>query len=162
MTARKKTAAPISPAQPKRTPRTPKKASAPPPADWAPAFLAALSQTANIRDSAKAAGIGRTTVYDRRDIDEVFAKAMADAIEDAVDDLALEARRRATRTRRPSDVLLIFLLKAHRPDVYRERYDVKHGGRIETGAAETMTDDELARIIQAGAAVPKPSAANPS
>ena len=29
-----------------------------------------------------------------------------------------------------SDVLLIFLLKGHRPEKYRERYQVEHAGKV--------------------------------
>jgi hypothetical protein len=42
-----------------------------------------------------------------------------------------------------SDTLAIFLLKAHRPEKYRERYDVKHSGALTLDKAREMTDDEL-------------------
>lgn len=99
-------------------------------------------------------GIGRTTAYDWRADDEDFAKAWDEALEDALDKLELEARRRAhdglikkkfTPKGRPvidpatgeqyyereySDTLLIFLLKGGRPEKYRERYEQKIEGEI--------------------------------
>lgn len=133
--------------------------------DWAPRFLASLRETANIRASAEAAGVDRTTAYRRRDSDPAFAAAMAAALDDAVDSLELEARRRAYHgVRKPviyqgevsgvwldeagrrvshdapgarfvpltlveySDTLMIFLLKAHRPEKYRENSRVEVGG----------------------------------
>ena len=155
MTAKKKKTA-------KRTKRTPKRRSAP---DWAPRFLVALADSANIRASAAAAGIGRTAVYQRRDSDAEFAAAMAAALDDACDDLELEGRRRARHgvdepvvyqgelmgvwhdaagnvvnkdtpgaiqtpltIKKYSDVLLIFLLKAHRPEKYRDNVRHEHSG----------------------------------
>ncbi len=154
----------------KNTNRTPKKGAvrkttAP---DWAPRFLSALAATANVSASCLAAGIARNTVYLRRDADEGFAKRMADALEDAVDDLELEARRRARDGLRRvkfhqgdpilvplfredglpaldergaavlvpyveheySDTLMIFLLKAHRPEKYRENVKVEVTGKV--------------------------------
>src|SRR5262245_6884618 len=58
-------------------------------------LLAALADTANITRATKAAGVGRRTVYRRRDADPAFAEQMADAIDEATDALELEARRRA-------------------------------------------------------------------
>jgi len=88
-------------------------------------FLASLSETANIKRACERAGVGRMTVYDRRNNDPKFAAAMSGAIEEAVDLLEEEARRRALED---SDVLLIFLLKAHRPAVYRENVKIEHSG----------------------------------
>ena len=45
---------------------------------------------------------------------------------DATDDLEAIARRRAKLT---SDTLLIFLLKAHRPAVFRDNYHVEVTGK---------------------------------
>lgn len=145
----------------KRTKRTPKKTTAP---DWGPRFLEALADSANISEACKIAKVGRTTVYERRDSDPVFAQAMADALDDAVDALELEARRRALDgCERPvyhqgaqcgtileySDTLMIFLLKAHRPDKYRERSEVKHTGQVAvTTSARDLSDDELAAIVR--------------
>lgn len=124
----------------KRTTRTPKKRSKP---DWAPKLLLKLAETANIKAACKAAKVGRTAFYGRRETDAVFAKAVQEALEEATDDLELEARRRAKDgTQKPvyyqglkcgvineySDTLMIFLLKAHRPEKFRDKVKVEHGG----------------------------------
>jgi hypothetical protein len=49
--------------------------------DWAPAFIAELERCGLIRASARAVGVGRRTVYDRRDRDPQFAAAWAAAFE---------------------------------------------------------------------------------
>ncbi len=89
--------------------------------DWAPRFLDVLRSTANVRLAADAAGVARDTTYKRRRSDAAFAARWAEVIEDAIDVLEAEARRRALSM---SDNLLMFLLKAHRPTLYRERVDV--------------------------------------
>lgn len=54
-----------------------------------------------------------------------FAAQANDAIEAGMDELEDVARQRATDS---SDTLLIFLLKARRPEKYRERHVVEGGG----------------------------------
>ena len=49
--------------------------------DWAPVFLASLARTGSVRASARAAGVGRRTVYDRRERDLEFAAAWDAAFE---------------------------------------------------------------------------------
>lgn len=150
MAANRKPAKPTKPA-PKKEPR---KRSAP---DWAPRFLAALAETGNVTAAARAAGVNRDTFYQRRDADEDFARAAAQSLETATDALELEARRRAhdgcPRVKfhkgeplavpgpggepvpyvehEYSDTLLIFLLKAHRPEKYRDRLDLTGTARME-------------------------------
>jgi hypothetical protein len=94
--------------------------------DWAPRFLQVLTGTArapggSITRACRAANVCRTTFYNRKSEDEVFRTAVAEALEEACDLLEEEARRRAMKC---SDTLMIFLLKAHRPEKYRERFDV--------------------------------------
>jgi hypothetical protein len=81
-----------------------------------------LRSTCNVRLSADSAGIDRDTAYKRRQHDPAFAAAWAQAEQDAIDLLEAEARRRALAG---SDGLLMFLLRAHRPALYRERVDVR-------------------------------------
>ncbi len=81
-------------------------------------FLAALGEGLSVAGAAKLAGVGRQTVYDWRKRDGEFAAAWDDAIETGTDNLEDEARRRPMST---SDTLMIFLLKARRPDKYKER-----------------------------------------
>lgn len=122
----------------RRTARTPKKA-----ADWGPKFLAALARTGVVQAAARLAKVGRRTVYDRRGTDPEFAAAWDEAVELSTAALETEAYRRAvTGTLRPvfhqgvksgtvrehSDTLLIFLLKARRPAVYRDSHRVEVAG----------------------------------
>lgn len=102
---------------------------------WEELFLKALAETGNVSAAAKLAGVARQTAYEAKELRPEFAARWDDALEEACDALELEARRRAkdgaekpvfylgrevSRVREYSDVLLIFLLKAHRPEKYRE------------------------------------------
>src|SRR5579872_5816316 len=70
--------------------------------DWAPLFLAALERSGMVRASARACGVGRRTVYDRRERDPDFAAAW---------DAALEPFRRGER---PYDRRPLAAFPAHR------------------------------------------------
>lgn len=119
-----------------------------PPADWRDRFCAALANTANVRAACQAAGKNRAAVYRVRKEDPEFAARWKDALDDACDVLEAVARQRATAPAKASDLLLIFLLKAHRPDVYREKHEHTHsapdGGPIEH--KHTGKIDVLAKI----------------
>jgi hypothetical protein len=139
------------------------------------AFLKAYVVTgANVAAAARAAHVGRRTVYDWQ-ADEAFAAALKEAHEEAVERLEEEATRRAHEgvhepviyqgrlcfaerrnasgevvcrnhvdretgevtkvpimdplyIRKPSDNLMMFLLKRHRPDQYRDNAKVEHTG----------------------------------
>jgi hypothetical protein len=92
--------------------RLPKRA-----AEWRPRFLDGLRQSGNVRLACELAGISRKVAYEHRSRDATFAAQWEEALEDAVDLLEAIALERA---RQSSDALLIFLLKAHRPDKYRD------------------------------------------
>lgn len=96
-------------------------------------FLTALGEGMSVAGAAKLAGVGRQTVYDWRKRDAAFAAAWDDAIETGTDNLEDEARRRAMSS---SDTLMIFMLKARRPDKYKDRRASEvsgpGGGPIET------------------------------
>lgn len=132
-------------ATPKKAPRRGSGAKAD---AWRPKFLELLAESCNVTFAAAAAGINRKTAYRHREADGAFAEDWDDAIEQGVEALEYEARRRALYgTERPivhqgnvvatvheySDTLTIFLLKAHRPDKYRDRVEHtgKDGGAIE-------------------------------
>lgn len=91
--------------------------------DWKAAFIKALSNTANVRESCKAAGVARQTAYDAKSNDPAFSDAWQSAMDDALDDLEKAARSRALNI---SDTLLIFLLKSHRRAVYGDRVALEH------------------------------------
>src|SRR3954469_15570484 len=96
--------------------------------NWQPAFLEALEKGHTVAGACKAANVGRTTAYQARQRDEEFAVAWRDLEEHAIEVLEAEAYRRAMNG---SDKLMAFLLKARRPDVYRERVDVRHSDGLE-------------------------------
>lgn len=113
------------------------------PAGWPDKFLTALASTGNVSMAAKKAAVTRQGAYARRAADPEFAARWQDAMDQAADWLEAEARRRAvTGVRRPvyqngklvghvkeySDALLTLLLKAARPDRYRENSKVVMAG----------------------------------
>lgn len=116
-----------------RTARTLKKRRA--------AFLEALAETANVTHACKQALVPRRTAYQWREDVPKFADAWDDAVELGTDALEDEAVRRAHAgvdkpvfyqgevcgaIREYSDTLLIFMLKARRPDKFKERAEVNH------------------------------------
>jgi hypothetical protein len=92
--------------------------------DWRPTFLSIFRQTGIVALACRAAGISRTQAYRERQRNLPFAAEWGDAGIAATETLEAEARRRAMST---SDTLLILLLKARKPDVYREniRIDIR-------------------------------------
>ncbi len=140
-------------------------------------FLEVLARTCNVTHAARSAGISRSRVYDIRMEDAEFAAAWDAAEEIAVDSLEGEARRRALEgidepivyqgeiqrdgdgkpvtIKKYSDTLAMFLLRSHRPEKYRERYDVS----ALPPSAPTLADaDKLTReqlmAIAAGKPIP--------
>jgi hypothetical protein len=89
--------------------------------DWGPRFLEVFAATGNVRLATGAAGVTRDAPYKRARRSPRFADRWDRAREDAIDGLEAEARRRALSS---SDGLLMFLLKAHRPALYRDRLEV--------------------------------------
>jgi hypothetical protein len=98
------------------------------------AFLSELATGRSVGGSAAAAGLSRATVYRWRERLAGFARRWDAAVDAGVDTLEAEASRRAVDdTARPasrkgrqagdvadySDRLLMFLLQARRPQVYR-------------------------------------------
>jgi AcrR family transcriptional regulator len=127
-------------------------------------FLDELAQRGIVQDAAAAAGVGRSTVYQWRGEDAAFAAAWDVAIERAADALEREAWRRGVEgvpepvigrvdrdldgvvtgpdgqplyIRKYSDALLTTMLKARRPEKFREKVDHEHRGSI---AVEFVND----------------------
>ena len=111
--------------------------------EWFPTFLAVLRNTANVRAACEKAKIDRRTAYRNRDDNESFRARWDTAIEDACDQLEAAAWLRAKGR---SDTLLIFLLKAHRPERYRE---MNRSLNVTLTADELgkLSDDDLERLI---------------
>lgn len=130
-------------------------------------FLKKLAETGNVSAAARAAGASRSRVYQLKAKNPSFAADWADALETATDALDAEARRRAMdgvetprfhqgqltgTVKKYSDSLLMFLLRAHRPDLYRERAaaaNSKQDGHEDTedytGARDALAE-RLARV----------------
>lgn len=126
-----------------------------------------LAEGGNVTLAARAAGIERSTAYDRRNSNEAFAALWDDAMEQASDLLEAEARRRAYEgwdepvygrlpgrdagegeigvVRKYSDALMQTLLKGAKPEKYRERMDMRHSGKIDVSK---LSDDELQSIAE--------------
>jgi len=105
-------------------------------------FLAKLAESGNITASAKAAGVPRTTVYRWREKFKTFAAEWDDALEQACDILEAEAWRRALNEQ--SDRLLMFLLKAHRPERFTERTETAIKAEIDGAVRLTWPDGRIA------------------
>jgi hypothetical protein len=164
---------------PNTTPKKGRKPDSVP--DWRPVFLKELSNAGNVSAAALKAKVDRATAYAARDhkdktepgarLDAIaFARSWDNAMEVAIDALEAEARRRAVegvdepvgwykgeaggKVRRYSDTLLIVLLKAHRPEKYRENIHQEHtgagGGPIEVRDLEAV---RAKRWVQAGPAL---------
>lgn len=104
------------------------------------AFLAAYAETGNVTRAAEIVGCARTRHYEWLKDDPVYAADFVSVEDHAGDRLEQEARRRAMQgVAKPvfykgdvvgtiqeySDTLLIFLLKASRPEKYSERHKVE-------------------------------------
>jgi hypothetical protein len=111
---------------------------------WRESFLSALEDSGRVDLACKAAGIARQTAYRHRQEDPEFAAQWDASKAVAIELLEDEAFRRAYEgTEKPvyqrgvlvggiqeySDTLLIFLLKAHKPDKYRETVRQEHTGK---------------------------------
>ena len=97
-------------------------------------FLSALEAGLSVSGAAASCGVSRATVYRWRDRSQRFTDQWHDAVQDGTDTLEDEALRRATmgtvrpvfwkgaqvgEVRQYNDRLLMFLLQARRPEVYR-------------------------------------------
>lgn len=113
-------------------------------------FLDELARRGVVSHACNAAGIDRHTAYDWRKTDDAFAAAWQAALDTAIDAAEAEAYRRGVEgwdepvygrvardqdgeigtIRKYSDAMLGLILKANRPEKYRERTDVHHSGGI--------------------------------
>jgi hypothetical protein len=115
---------------------------------WKEQFLSALASVGVVAHAAKKAKITRQAAYLARDADPVFAARWKDAVEQSTELLEAEAIRRAsTGTLKPvyqrgelvgkireySDTLLIFMLKARKPGMYRDNPPPAPSNPLPTG-----------------------------
>jgi hypothetical protein len=104
------------------------KPSKPVDTSWHARFLDLLGTSCNVTLSCKGAGVAPKTAYEHKKEMPEFAEQWEEAKEAAIEILEAEAWLRAQKQ---SDLLMIFLLKAHKPEKYRERteLDVTSGGK---------------------------------
>ena len=100
-----------------RTIRTPKKRTV---------FINALCEGWSVRGACDKARMARSAAYRWREEEPEFAAEWDAAIEEGTDVLEDEARRRAMEQ---YDTLMIFLLKARRPDKYKDRNQTEMTGQ---------------------------------
>ncbi len=127
------------------------------------AFCAALAETGIVAKACKAVGVSRQTAYEWRSEIPAFSEAWDKALNVGITALEDEAHRRAFEgvdegvyhqgvlmdtQKKYSDTLAIFLLKAHKPEKYRENSRVEltgaDGGPVQTQvviATGVPTDD---------------------
>lgn len=102
-------------------------------------FLDTLRTTVNVTLAAQAVGISSGTAYRHKKDDALFAERWDEALQEGIDLLEHKAHQRAFLgveepvfhkgevcgyVTKYSDALTALLLKAHRPDKYRERSQV--------------------------------------
>ena len=122
--------------------------------DWQPVFIELLRETGNVTLAAQHVEQSRNQVHDVRQRSKRFAAQWDNALEEATDLLEAEALRRTVTgidkprffkgevvgsTKKYSDPLLMFLLEAYNPQMFRD------GGKVEQPGA---TDVDVDRDIQ--------------
>ena len=122
-------------------------------AAWRGVFIDRLKATGNVTLAASGAGVTRQHAYRTRNRSKTFRRQWDEALEEAVDLLAGEARRRATGIKKAvwyagevvgaesvyDSSLLMFLLRAHRPRLYRDNVRVEHPGGMEVTGDRKVT-----------------------
>ena len=124
-------------------------------------FCQALAEGGSVSKAASAVGVSRNAMYKLRKRDEEFAQEWDDAVESGTDVLEDEAVRRAKegtdkpvfyqgvecgRVREYSDTLLIFMLKARRPEKFRDGVvDKSEGVNQLAELVETMKAEHAKR-----------------
>ncbi|MCH7717721.1 MAG: hypothetical protein IH876_16480 [Gemmatimonadetes bacterium] len=124
------------------------------------AFLECYREMGVIRRACKVAKVGRSSHYEWMEDNPAYRAAFEAAKEDAADTLEAEVFRRAVtgvekpvgwykgvaggKVREYSDLLLMFRLKALRPEKYRERVDVR--GVLAHLDVSLLPDELVARL----------------
>ena len=126
-------------------------------------FIQVLSETGNVTAACQQCSVARSTAYYWRNNDQSFAEAWENAISESTDRLALEARRRALdgveeiryfkgepvgTIRRYSDALLMFLLRAYRPGIYRNPENNTDLAQESYSKARDDLTQKLARLAE--------------
>lgn len=127
--------------------------------DWdREAFLGAFEYSKMVSEACRMVGIHRSTAYLERERNKEFATAWDEIDKRVTEELEAEAFRRAVvgvprkvvsagqsfgTEQQYSDSLLQFLLKARRPEKYRDRVDVAHSGGVKHDVTQRV---DLSRL----------------
>lgn len=118
--------------------------------EWKHLFILALTESPNVTDAARFAGIARPYAYEARGLDPSFREAWDDAMQVSVDRLEAAAFRRATdgvekpifwrgrkcgSVREYSDSLVSTLLRAHRPEKYHPDVQITNSATASAAAS---------------------------
>ena len=122
-------------------------------------FLARLAECGQVLKAGEAAGVDASNLYKERKRDKEFGQEWEEAIDIAMYGAETELRRRAVEgvdtpiyqggklvdtVKRYSDVLLMFMLKAHNPAKYRDNYRADgdaQGTDFDAWADDTETEE---------------------
>lgn len=111
-------------------------------------YLRAIGAVGTLTAGCKAAKVSPNTVYKWREHDEEFTFREQQARESCADELEASVIRRAKGR---SDVLAMFMLKAMRPEKYRENRSIEvsgpNGNPIQYQDVSKLDDDELDALI---------------
>jgi hypothetical protein len=108
-------------------------------------FLDGLRKTGNVTATCDTSDLPRRSIYDWRDDDPSFAADWEAALSLGMEALEDEARRRAFAG---SDLLMIFLLKGHKPDKYRDRSTVDVNQVVTHDLRRVPMDELRKRLAQ--------------
>lgn len=90
-------------------------------------------------------GLGYHTIQHYRETDPAFAKAWQKAYDAFTDVLEKRAEHMALECKTTSPTMLIFMLKARKPSVYRDNVKMEHSGQV-TFATEFATAMQRAEV----------------
>jgi hypothetical protein len=99
-------------------------------------FIRALRAQPDVKRAARLAGTDVQTIYFWKRTDRAFRDSWESALEEAVDELEGIALQRA---KTGSDTLLMFMLRAHRPQTYRDQLDISK-----------LPDNVIIRLLERG------------
>lgn len=102
-------------------------------------FLQAYANTGTVYHACRMSGVSRCTMYYWRNNDKDFAYAMQVAIDCNTEQLEQACFQKAMKG---DSLLMMFLLKARKPEVYREKYEVK----IDVEEVNAEIERRLARV----------------
>ena len=131
-------------------------------------FLAALRHEPNVSAAAAAAGAERTAFYLLRQNDPAFGADWQDALDEGADRLERVVWGRAVdgweepvygriakdqdgligTVRKYDSSLAALLLKAHKPEKYRERQELTHSGKLTLDDVQRMSLDDVAAELK--------------